>query len=377
MRVAVLAAIVVLVGGLAAAAFVLRVGGSMVDFEVYRTAGARAAAGEPLYRATDGHYQFKYFPVTAFVFVPLAAVPAAAAKATWFAVSLGALVGLVALSVRELPHRVLPVPLLVGAALLTLGKFYARELLLGQINLLFALLVVAGLMLLTRRRDGGAGVAFAAAAILKPYAVAFLPYLVGARRFRAAAACGMLLAAALAAPGLAYGAAGNVELLREWWQTVTSSTPPLLTNPDNVSIAAMYAKWIGPGAAADAVALATGVAFVAAFGVVVRLRDPAVAQPEYLEVALLLTLVVLLAPQGWDYVLLVSTPAVLLLVNALPRIGRPLQILTVACLAAVGLTTYDIMGRAAYGRFMALSITTCLYAVLVGLIVHLRMRRVA
>ncbi|OFW03775.1 MAG: hypothetical protein A3I61_16075 [Acidobacteria bacterium RIFCSPLOWO2_02_FULL_68_18] len=377
MRRAVLLVVVALAGCLAAAAFVLRIGGSMPDFEVYRTAGARAAAGEPLYRATDGHYQFKYFPATAFVFVPLAAVPVTAAKAAWFALSVGALVGLVALSVGELPHRAVPSSLLVGAALLSLGKFYARELLLGQINLLVALLAVIGLALLLRRRDSGAGAAFAAAALLKPYAVVFLPYLLGARRFRAAAACAMLLAAALAAPALVYGTTGNVELLRAWWDTVTSSTPPLLTNPDNVSIAAMYAKWIGPGPAASGMALATSLALVAAFGAVVRLRHPAVAQPEYLEVALLLTLVVLLAPQGWDYVLLVSTPAVVLLVNALPRLERPLQILTVGCLAGAGLTTFDLMGRAAYGRFMGLSVITCLYAVLVGVLVHLRARRMA
>ena len=35
------------------------------DLEVYWRAGVRAAAGEPLYRASDGHYQFKYLPAFA------------------------------------------------------------------------------------------------------------------------------------------------------------------------------------------------------------------------------------------------------------------------------------------------------------------------
>ena len=34
----------------------------MPDFEVYWRTGARAAHAEPLYRVTDGEYQFKYFP---------------------------------------------------------------------------------------------------------------------------------------------------------------------------------------------------------------------------------------------------------------------------------------------------------------------------
>ena len=44
----------------------------MVDFEVYRTAAARALDAEPLYRADDGHYQFKYLPAFALAMAPFA-----------------------------------------------------------------------------------------------------------------------------------------------------------------------------------------------------------------------------------------------------------------------------------------------------------------
>ena len=44
-----------------------------------------------------------------------------------------------------------------------------------------------------------------------------------------------------------YGVHGNIELHRAWWRTVTESTAPNLINADNVSLAAMYAKWLGPG----------------------------------------------------------------------------------------------------------------------------------
>ena len=43
----------------------------MADFEVYWTAAERARAAEPLYRAQDGHYQFKYLPAFALGLTPL------------------------------------------------------------------------------------------------------------------------------------------------------------------------------------------------------------------------------------------------------------------------------------------------------------------
>ena len=39
------------------------------------------------------------------------------------------------------------------------------------------------------------------------------------------------------------------------------------------------------------------------------------AAPEYLECALLMLLIPLVSPQGWDYVLLLATPAVVCLVD--------------------------------------------------------------
>ena len=59
------------------AVFTTRVSRKMPDFEVYRTAGARALAAEPLYRADDGHFQFKYLPAFAIFAAPLAMVPLA------------------------------------------------------------------------------------------------------------------------------------------------------------------------------------------------------------------------------------------------------------------------------------------------------------
>ena len=44
--------------------------------------------------------------------------------------------------------------------------------------------------------------------------------------------------------------------------------------------------------------------------------------PDTLEASLLLLLIPLLSPQGWDYVFLIGTPAVMLLINELPSLPR-------------------------------------------------------
>jgi len=368
------AILLTLLACLAAIAFTSRIRHEMVDFEVYRTAGARVAAGESLYRASDEHYQFKYFPASAFLFTPFAALPDAPARAIWFALSVGLLVAMLALSLRQLPSRVVPAPIIVIGTVVTLAKFYAHELTLGQANLLFGVVAVAALAQLQQRRDAGGGATFGVASLVKPYGLLFLPYLIATKRFRAAGACALVLALGVAWPSITYGIDGNVRLLESWREAVTGSTFVNLTNQDNVSIAAMYVKWLGHGSTAYWLTTLTSLALLGACAAVIAMRRP-LAAPEYLEVALLLTAITLLSPQGWDYVLLLSTPAVVLLINALPRVNRLLQSATIACLALIGLSIYDVMGRAAYSRFMALSIITVIFGVVIALLVYVRAKQ--
>lgn len=361
----------------AVAAFAFhRLPGEMRDFEVYWTAASRAAAAEPLYRAADGHYQFKYLPVFAVLASPLSWLSLSAAKSAWFTASVALLAGLIALSVWILPARRRPAWWLVVVMVVTMGKFYGHELVLGQVNLLFACVATTGILLLQRRQNTAAAALFTLAVAVKPYAVIFLPWLVAVRgrRVLPATAAGALLL--LVTPVVFYGLQGTVDLHREWWITVTSSTAPNLTNADNVSIAGMFAKWFGVGRPASLATLAvTAVLGGAALLVVARRRT--IQGAEALEGALLLTLVPLLSPQGWDYVFLVGTPAVALLANDDDRLPRALRVLTWLALGTIGLSLFDLMGRERYAAFMSWSAITVCFLVVAGGLVALRWKRIA
>ena len=96
-----------------------------------------------------------------------------------------------------------------------------------------------------------------------------------------------------------------------------------------------------------------------------------------LEACLLLLLIPLLSPQGWDYVFLIATPAVMLLIDELPSLPRGLRYATIASIVVVALSIFDLMGRAAYSTFMRLSVITVLMLVQYAALVTLRFRRAA
>jgi Glycosyltransferase family 87 len=358
------------------AVFTTRVSRKMPDFDVYRTAGGRALAAEPLYRADDGHFQFKYLPAFAIFAAPLAMVPQPAAKGAWFAISAVLMLILLGLSLQAMPRIHRPPVLLVVITFFAMAKFYAHELVLGQVNLLFAVLAVLAIVWMRKGRDAAAGLLLALAVVVKPYAVIFAPWLATRRSRIALVTMTAGLIVLLLLPAAKYGWEGNLRLLGDWWHTVTTTTAPNLTNPDNVSLRAMFTRWLGPDSAAPILAAVAGTILLLLTAIVIAGRGNLPA-PETLEGSLLLLLIPLLSPQGWDYVLLIGTPAVMLLVDNLRSLPRGLKAATVVAIAVVALSLFDVMGRAAYSVFMQLSLITVLVVIEIAALITLRFRRAA
>jgi hypothetical protein len=353
-----------------------RIHREMVDFTVWRTAAVRFVRAEPLYRDTDGHYQFKYFPGFALVMAPFGLLDQNSGKFLWFATSLVLLITLLHWSILALPERRLSYWLLVVFTVVLMAKFYAREVLLGQTNVLLGALLVAALSGIQRGHTALAGAVVGLAVFVKPYALILVPWLLVTRGVRSFAAAAAVVAMGLVAPAALYGWRGNLALLAGWFRAVTESTAPNLLNSDNVSLASTWAKWIGPGALASTLAWFTIIGTLVVVLAVWRARHR-VAAPEYLECALLMLLIPLISPQGWDYVLLLATPAVVCLVDRWRELTAGWQWGLAVALTLMSFTMFDILGRALYGHFMAWSIVSvCALAISVGLW-HLRRRGLA
>jgi len=361
---------------LLAALFAFKASEKMPDFEVYWRAGARAIAAEPLYREEDEHYKLKYLPAFAILAMPAALLPLTAAKAVWFAFSVALIPAIIGMSLALLPEQRKPAWVLAAITVVAMAKFYGHELVLGQVNILLGVLVLSAIHLDMRGRPALAGLLIALAVVIKPYAVIFVPWFAARRAVGALAAALAGIVAALVLPSVVYGVSGTAALHRDWWRTVTESTAPNLLNADNISLAAMYAKWFGPGAAAGWLAVATSGLLLCAAGLMFVMRRR-VSSPEGLEAAFLLTLIPLLSPQGWDYVFLLSTPAVMYLVNYERDLPAPIRLVTWIALGVIAFSLYDVMGRRAYAAFMALSIISVCYLILAGALVLLRARRLA
>ena len=349
---------------------------TMRDFEVFWTAASRAAAAESLYRVDDGHFQFKYLPAFAVLASPASRMTLDIAKGKWLTVSIALIVTLIWLSVRLLPDRRRPTWFIVVAVVVAMAKFYGHELTLGQVNLAFAVLVAAGMLMLGSSRPAMAVAAFVAAVVVKPYAVLFLPWVALRGGWRAIVSATIGMAAVFVAPVGLYGVSRTIDLHRDWWDTVTTSTMPNLTNPDNVSVAAFAAKWLGVGSTASIVAAVVSLALLG-FTVFIVVHDWRLDRREVLEGALLMTLVPLISPQGWDYVFLVATPAIALLVNYDVELPRVLRAVTWITIGVIVLSLYDLLGRQGYRAFMEWSVITLCFVVVLAALGTLRARRVA
>jgi hypothetical protein len=343
----------------------------MVDFEVYRTAATRALDHQPLYQASDGHYQFKYLPVFALAMAPFAMIDQEAAKVLWFALSAGLLTAFLRWSVRGVPERRRPEHTLLWLTVLFMAKFYAHELTLGQTNILLGVLLVGGLLAAQVDEYRGAAVLIGLASFVKPYALLLLPWLAFSYGLAAVAVALGVLGFGLALPAFFYGWNGNIELLVAWFGTVTSSTEGNLLGADNVSLAAMWAKWLGIGPMAAALATITTGALLGLVAVA-WVRRQGITYPDYLEYALLMLIVPLVSPQGWDYVLLLGTPAVVFLLDRWPEMTRAWKGVTVTALALMGLTIFDLLGRTVYAHIMSLAVVTVAAIGTAVAVAHLR-----
>jgi uncharacterized membrane protein len=364
------------IAGLAALAFTVRIHEEMVDFDVYRRAAVRAITAEELYRPDDGHYQYKYLPLFAFAMRPFALVDIEMGRVIWFAMSVSLLVVFMRWSVRGLPERRLTEKALIWFAIFFVAKFYVRELNLGQSNILLATILMGALLAEQIDSPVMAGALVGLGVFVKPYAVILVPWLWLVGGLPALVSFGAAVTAGLLLPAVAYGWQGNLHEIQGWYRTVTDTVVPNLLNPENVSTTALWMKRLGDVELAAKLGYATNVAAIAVATWVMAMRRRA-HEPGYLEFGMLMLLVPILSPQGWDYVLLLGTPAVVVLVDRWKEMSTPWKALTALGIFGMSFTIFDLIGRTLYTAAMRYNVVTLSVLLLLGALVHIRRRGLA
>lgn len=354
------------------AAFLFKVRFKMADFAVFYQAGERFSAGEILYRSSDGHYQFKYPPFFALLMAPLALLPYPLACQAWFWLIVAALVSMFRYSLGMLPQRQRNIFWLVFIPLLVLGRFYAREISLGQANALMNASLLFMLAAFIQRKSWRCSLSLSLAAAIKPYALIFIPYFLFKKRFREVAITFAGLLLVLLMPALFYGWKGNLALLHQWRLTLGQSSPGLFGSFDNVSLLGFFTKWgktISPGLLGVTVMMIA----VLLFWLVIRKRSEcSLALNEYLDGAGLLVLIPLFSPLGWDYTFISATAALILLVNYQDLFPGPWRWVLFGIWILIGVGLYDLWGRELFLRYMHWSVLTLCFTALLFFLSELK-----
>jgi alpha-1,2-mannosyltransferase len=355
-------------------AYVWRIRDGMVDFGVNYRAGGRLAVGESLYPTTDGHYMFKYLPASALLYVPLSLLPLQAAKAAWFSISVLALAGSFLLVRRlvPLPHQ----SYVVTISGLVLTKYFCRDLRLGQINILVTLVMLLTVRALAKDetpQNARAGLLAGLATAMKPYSAVFFPYFLVTGNWTALTFGIATLALAIVAPAVFYSWHQNFEVLQAWFSTLSQSTPTQFAARDNTSVIGFFSKWLGNSTAA-LIASTIVIAGLALLMLAVIRRGSHRRDRAVLECGMLLTLIPLVSPLGWDYTFLMSLLAVALLINSFPVLGRASRVLLAVNFSMIALALFDLMGRSHYAAYMQWSVTTLNFVVIVIGLAYLRFR---
>ena len=362
--------------------FLLKVKEHMIDFEVNYKAGKRLRGAASLYQIEDGHFMFKYLPSSALLYLPLSFLPLNAAKAIWYFIVVFCLCSLVYVSKKILPsEEEKPVYLLIFPPLI-LAKFFLRELHLGQINALVTMILLFMIWFLIyekntmpSQKDIYAGLLWGVATALKPYALIFLPYFLLKKKWKSLLSGVGFLFLALLIPAAFYGFRGNIIILREWISTLSRSTQALLDSQDNISIIAFFMKWTGNQ---NISLLLSGlvIATLAFLVLTVILKGRKIDRASVLECSILLILIPLISPLGWDYTLLMSVLGITIIIHNFSGYSKFWRGVLVFNLFIITFSLYDIMGRDFYARFMSWSVITINFLILIGYLMHLRFRKI-
>lgn len=279
------------------------------DFGVYYRAGQDLWSGGELYNLDHGELlTYKYAPVVAVMWMPLAALDPVTARVVWCLVDLAAIAAIFGLAIRYMETNEQRRLLFGIVFVFTLGHIIA-QLHSGQSTSVWVLLTMLAYYAMRREKPVLSGFLLALAVCFKCVPVALLPiYFLTRRPLVGICSFGSSLLVLCLAPAMVLGWEENLKLLTEWpHHLFDTASMHQLTRAGNQSILAQIARWFmsEDGTLLVSMAAIKGMWFVLAsvsgammLGVI---RKTVAPDTEAFHLSLMFIYITLFNPMAWRY----------------------------------------------------------------------------
>ncbi len=212
------------------------------DFDVYYTSSQHYLAKAPVYVPHDGIEEFKYSPLFALVFSPLAMLKKTAALYIWNILNILSLY-LIFYLFYKLKQMSFSSPrdfLIIVCLLALTGRFIFNNITLGQINILLCSLMVLTMYLEINKKYFWAAVVLAFSLMIKFFPLLFVVYFVLTRRFKLLGFTVLMVLFFLLLPSVYSGFDLNLRYLNDWLILLKSSPAHLFYSAKNNSFLSFY-----------------------------------------------------------------------------------------------------------------------------------------
>ncbi len=352
----------------------------MTDFGVYYQGGKRILGGETLYSPSDVHPRYLYSPASAALFSLLTLLPYELSKFVWYLSQIFLLWLVLLFSYDFCPSKQKRKGVVIVLSFLVLLKFFAREIELGQINLLILFLLLMMARNSLQRNDMRGGLFWGFSLYFKPYGLVFLPYYILKKRISLYVSGIGILVLGFCLPIVFYGFKSSLSALKGWQKNLSLSASSFLDNYDNASLLSFFLKNISAKQGGLAWILFIFSVLIICFSLLVMMfmgRRKGLEKPEILEISYLFVLIPLFSPLAWYYIYLYSALAVVLLMNYIDKFPKALRYVLIANFISIGATLIEIMGKTAFRFYTQHSLVVISYLIILLYLFYLRIKGIA
>ncbi|MDD5432835.1 MAG: glycosyltransferase family 87 protein [Candidatus Omnitrophica bacterium] len=212
------------------------------DFDVYYITWQNYLSRAPIYIAHSGIEEFKYSPLFALIFSPLAMVNKVSALYIWSILNIISLYLIFYLFYKLSLFSFTRVKdFLVFFCLFALTvRYIFANIKIGQVNFLLCLLMVLTMYFEIRKKDFWAAFFLALSVMIKFFPLLFLIYFILRRRFKIVGFTILLVGIFLILPGIFSGFSLNLRYIQEWFNLLKYTPAHMLYSVKNYSLLSFF-----------------------------------------------------------------------------------------------------------------------------------------